>query len=211
MNEIDKKKYLERYNDRFEKYGYDIKTLGWGGDGQRQNLRFQTVIELKQFIKVNKIKSILDIGCGFGDMGGDFLRSAFPDIKYVGIDINPLLIEEGQIKYPGLDLRRLDILEDDITEKFDIVCESGIFNYKLNNEIQLDYINKMIAKMYSLANYAISCDFLSTFVDFQHDGAYHMNEYEALEIGKKLSKRIIIRNDYLDYEYCMYVIKELND
>lgn len=211
MNEIDKNSYIERYSDRFKVYGHDIKTLGWGGDKKRQFLRFQTALELENFINTNQVESILDIGCGFGDMGGEFLKNNFPEIKYVGIDINPLLIKEGKVRYPELDLRTLDILEDDLEEKFDIVCESGIFNYKLDNEVQLKYIQNMITKMYSLANYGVSCDFLSTFVDFQHEGAYHMNEYTALKIGKQFSKRIIIRNDYLDYEYCMYIIKEIYD
>jgi SAM-dependent methyltransferase len=211
MNELDKKSYIERYNSRFETHGHDIKTLGWGGNKKKQFLRFQTVVELKNFINSNQIKSILDIGCGFGDMGGEFLKLNFPEIKYVGVDINSLLIQEGKVRYPELDLRTLDILEDSFEEKFDIVCESGIFNYKLKNEIQLNYILKMIKKMYSLANYGVSCDFLSTFVDFQHEGAYHMNEYSALEIGKQFSKRIVIRNDYLDYEYCMYIIKDDTD
>ena len=64
----------------------------------------------------------------------------------------------------------------------------------------------MIKKMYAISNYGVSADFLSTFVDYAHEGAFHMNEFDALKIAKKLSKRVLLRNDYLNYEYCVYII-----
>lgn len=202
MNTIDKEMYIQRYNDRLKEYGHDIKTLGWGGDKERQFLRFQIAMELS-----SSIKSVLDVGCGFGDMGGDFLKNHYPHVKYTGIDINSSLIEEGKKKYPDLDIKCLDLLQDNITEKYDLVCESGIFNFKLTKEDQLAYIEKMLTKMFEISNYGISADFMSTFVDYEHDGAFHMNEYEIIKMAKKLSKRFIIRNDYLDYEYDIYILK----
>lgn len=211
MNKFDKHLYIERYNNRLATYGHDIKTLGWGGDKARQFLRFQVCLELENFLNSNKINSILDVGCGFGDMGGEFMKHNYPHIKYTGIDINSKLLEEGKRRYPDLDLRCIDIIEDSFDEKFDLVCESGIFNFKLQNENQLDYIETMINKMYLLSNHGISVDFMSTFVDFQHDGAFHMNELDVIRIAKKFSKRVVLRNDYLDFEYAVYILKDNND
>ena len=89
-----------------------------------------------------------------------------------------------------------------------MVCESGIFNFKLNSENQLEYIKEMLTKMYQLSNKGISADFMSTFVDYQHDGAFHMSEYQLIKIAKNLSKKFILRNDYLDYEYNIYILKD---
>ena len=213
MNKIDKNLYIQRYNNRLKTYGFDIKTLGWGGDKAKQFLRFQICLELNFFLNKNKnkINSILDVGCGFGCMGGGFMKDNYPHIKYTGIDINPKLIEEGKNKYPELDLRCMDIIEDNFDEKFDLVCESGIFNFKLKSENQIKYIESMIFKMYSLSNYGISVDFMSTFVDFKHDGAFHMNEFDILKIAKQFSKRVVLRNDYLDYEYAVYILKDNHD
>lgn len=206
MNDHDKLTYINRYNSRYDQFGFDIKTLGWGGDKNRQLLRFQIALEIEHFLNNTPIKSVLDVGCGFGDMG-IYLNSFYPDIKYIGIDINPTLIDEGLKKYPFLDLRCLDVLEHNIDGTFDLVCENGIFNYQLQNEDQLAYIDKMIDKMFSLCNYGISVDFLSTYVDFKHDGAFHMDEFEAIRLLKKQTKRIILRNDYLDFEYTCYALK----
>lgn len=208
MNKLDKDLYIERYNNRLKSYGHDIKTLGWGGDKMRQFLRFTICLELESFLNTNKINSILDVGCGFGDMGGEFIKNNYPHIKYTGVDINSELIEEGKKIYPNLDLRCLDIIEDNFEERFDLVCENGIFNFQLQNENQIEYIKTMISKMYSLSNYGVSADFMSSFVDFQHDGAFHMHEFEAMKLAKQFSKRIVLRNDYLDYEYTLYILKD---
>ncbi|PID28831.1 MAG: hypothetical protein CSB55_03510 [Candidatus Cloacimonadota bacterium] len=206
MNKIDRKKYTERYNKRFNIYGFDLKTLGWGGDENRQKLRFKIALELENFLQRGKIKSVLDVGCGFGDMGKYILEKC-ENISYTGVDINPLLIDEGKKKYPELNLKCLDILDDYFEEKFDLVLENGIFNFKLQGENQLEYIEAMIKKMYSLSCFGVSVDFMSTFTDFQHEGAFHMNEQEALKIAKSLSRRVVLRNDYLDYEYSLYILK----
>ena len=55
-------KINKRYNARLIKHGCSPKTLGWSGKKQ----------QIKRFEKFNSIlnfqnKSILDIGCGFGD------------------------------------------------------------------------------------------------------------------------------------------------
>lgn len=207
MNPQDKDAYINRYNTRFQEFGYDIKTLGWGGDKNRQLLRFQIALEIEKFLNNNtKITSVLDVGCGFGDMGV-FLKKFYPDIKYTGIDINAALINEGLKLYPDFDLRCLDLLENNIEETFDLVCENGIFNFRLFNETQLEYIDQMIHQMYLHSKIGISVDFLSTFVDFKHDGAFHMDEYEAIRLLKKYTKRIILRNDYLNFEYTCYALK----
>lgn len=209
MNEVDKKHYLERYNKRFSQSGISPETLGWGGGKERQNLRFKVALEVIHLIEIRKgcvINSILDVGCGFGDFGV-FLKDNAKDIKYTGVDINPLLVAKGKELQPDLDLQHVDILSDSFEGKFDIVVENGIFNFKLSAENQEKYIYTMLDRMYGLANYAVCADFMSTFVDYKHPDAYHLNEYKALEMGKSISDKVILRNDYLPYEYMIYVLR----
>jgi len=206
MNDIDRKKYLNRYDERLVKYGYDPKTLGWGGSSKRQNLRFAIHMQLQNFTFGKKIKSVLDIGCGFGDMGS-YLKQNFPKIAYTGIDINKKLVKVGFDRDSSLDLRVGNVLDMDLGS-YDLVCESGIFNFKLENEDQVDYIEKMLSRFYELCNVGVSCDFMSTYVDFMHKQAFHMPENIAISLAKKITKRVVLRNDYLDYEYCLYLLKQ---
>jgi len=61
MSQDDKDVVVDRYSSRFQKYGYSPKTLGW--DKGKQDLRYQMLF--REFSLEGK--SILDIGCGFGD------------------------------------------------------------------------------------------------------------------------------------------------
>ena len=53
---------IERYNKRLKKYGYDSRTLGWFKG--RQPIRSEVVSEIGELDNC----SILDVGCGFGDL-----------------------------------------------------------------------------------------------------------------------------------------------
>ena len=206
MNEIDKKECIQRYNNRLKRFGYKPETLGWAGGKERQYLRFKALMDIQKFLPY-KIKSVLDVGCGFGDMG-EFLRNNYSDIKYCGIDINEELIKVGKNKFKKLDLRVGDILEDEI-EQFDLVVESGIFNYQMKGgyKKQLSYIKKMLDRFYELSNYGFSADFMSSYVDFQSLYNFHLLPEDALNITKSITDKVILRYDYLKYEFCIYGIK----
>lgn len=202
MNEKDVLKYIDRYNARFDSFGYDPKTLGWGGGKERQHLRFKILSE----IGIGPHDSVLDIGCGFADFYG-FLKEQGWSGQYLGVDINPALLKVAQDQYPGVQLTMLDILKDPIRNRYDWVVESGVFNAKLEYENNLVYIEKMITKMYELSFKGVACDFMSTYVDYQHPDAYHADPGDIIKISKQLGAKIIVRLDYLPYEFAVYCKK----
>lgn len=53
----------ERFTERYELHGYSPLSLGWDST-QSQQVRFRKLISAINFDS----KSILDIGCGFGDL-----------------------------------------------------------------------------------------------------------------------------------------------
>ena len=64
-------KMVERYSNRYNKLGYDVRTLGWGSVAD-QTYRFSQI--LSGSVSWEN-KSVLDIGCGFGDLGNFFLKN----------------------------------------------------------------------------------------------------------------------------------------
>ena len=205
MNPIDKEMTISRYAKRFEKFGHDVRTLGWGGGIERQQLRFDIIMESQNFIST-PIKTVLDVGCGFGDMGA-YLNKTHPNINYTGIDINPLLIQEGLTRFPGVNLICADVNALAL-EKFDLVCACGIFNFELQNCDHLNYIYEMLDKFNKLSTKVVVVDFMSTYVDFTAPGGFHMPEEKAIEFSKKISRRFVLRNDYTDFEYAIYILKQ---
>ena len=207
MHEHDRTKYIERYNNRWEEFGYDPKTLGWGHGKERQLLRFQKLLEIEKLLDSKKIQSVLDVGCGFGDMGG-FLKGSRPGIKYLGIDINPLLIEEGKKVHPGVNLAEGDVFDMNFeANQFDLVVESGMFNFKLEKESNLDHIKKYLQYFLDISALGVAADFMTTYVDFSAENNFHLSPEEAYTIAKTLTDDIVLRSDYLKYEFMIYLFK----
>ena len=203
MNIFDQDNYIKRYNKRLKKFGYDPRSLGWGGGKERQYLRFEKTLDFSKFTS-NSITSILDVGCGFGDLG-HWLSINFPNIKYTGIDINSNLIKLGKEKFK-LDLSQNSVLNYK-SNSFDLVVSNGIFNAKLNSVDQLQHLDTYLKCLFSISRFGIVSDFMSKYVDFQHPDSYHTIEQDVIDIFKKFTKRYIIRNDYLDYEFMLYLFK----
>lgn len=199
MIEEEKKATLDRYNERLKEYGYSPKTLGWlKGE---QEIRFQVLSEIGNLGNC----SILDVGCGFGDLYG-FLINKGIKIQYTGVDINQQLLEIGKELYPSASFEVMDFDEEVIEKKFDWVFASGIFNFKLENNEQ--FIQNMLSKMFTISQNGVTVDFMSSYVDFQNEGAYHANPNKIFSYCKQLSRRITLRHDYMPFEFCVYIYKK---
>lgn len=200
MNPEDQKNWITRYDERLAKFGLSPETLGWGGGKERQHKRFRAAMEFSLFDK-RKIESVLDVGCGFGDFGV-WLAEFRPDVRYTGIDINPALVDTGR-EHHGLDLTVGDV--SSISDhSYDLVVANGIFNFRMKNENHETYIRNMLSRFMSIARIGIAVDFMSTYVEFRHPGAFHCPETLVVDSIKVRSKRYVIRNDYLDYEFIVY-------
>jgi SAM-dependent methyltransferase len=201
MNQQDQQRYVERYSQRFQQYGYHPLTLGWGNGG-RQHIRFRALMEAATELR----GSVLDVGCGFADLYG-YLQSIGWQGRYVGIDLVPVLLDEARQRYPGVEVSCQDLLGATNLGSFDYVVASGIFNAKLHHESNAEHIAAMLRRMFELAQVAVAADFLSTLVDFQAPDAFHSDTAEVLKVCLGLSRRSVLRHDYLPFEFCVYVYR----
>ena len=203
MKQEDKQAYIERYNRRLSEHGYDPKSLGWGGGRERQELRFSVFAESV----LQPDDSVLDVGCGFCDLYG-YLRCTEWGGDYLGVDINGELLKVGREVYPGVQASVIDILETPPNRTFSWTFASGVFNAKLNGDDNLRHIEQMLGRMFALSEKGVACDFMSTFVDSRHPCAYYMNPFDAVTIAKKLSWKVLLRMDYLPYEFMLFVFRD---
>lgn len=203
LNNFDKNAAIKRYNDRLKEFGYSPKTLGWYKG--KQDLRFD--ILTSQLILNNK--SILDIGCGFGDLNKTLKQKA-DNYEYLGIDINENLIKIGKEKYKGKNIKFMtcEFLEENFDEKFDFIIESGIFNYEYKEIDNYTIIESTIVKALELCNEGLAFDFSSDTVDYKYDNCFYANPGKILSIAYKYSRNIILRNDYMPFEFCLFIFKD---
>lgn len=203
MKSSDIEDYNERYSRRLKEFGYSPETLGWGKNG-RQEVRFAVLADMA--IK-NPSSSVLDVGCGFGDLYA-FMKKKGWNAQYTGIDIVPGLLEVGRSVHDNIDLRNADISLVNDLQVYDYVIASGIFNAKLKGSDNKIHMSNTIKAMFDHARVAVCIDFMSTYVDFEKEGSWHTDPIWAFELARSLSRRIILRYDYMPFEFALFIFKD---
>jgi len=179
------------YKDRFNSNN-EVKSLGWGSE-YSQEKRFQILLEIPGF---NKSDSVLDIGCGYGDL------SRYVD-TYTGIDLRKSAIDIAMRKYKGKEFLHSDIFS--IDKKYDWVFGSGIFCFTTDWK---KYTISHIQKMYSLANKGTAFNFLSHKSGGKKiRGMKYAKIEEVVSIVYPICTKFLIRHDYMDNDFTIYLRK----
>lgn len=204
LSEKDKKDTIERYTERYRKYGYSPKSLGW--DKGKQDARFD--ILTSQYDLTDS--SILDIGCGFGDLNKALTIQYGDRYKYLGIDLVDKLTVEANNRYSREDVSFLtgDFLNMTLPGLYDYAFASGIFNHKLQNQNNYQIIEATIDKALQVCHKAIAFDFLSDKVDYELQHAFYSSPEKILSIAYKFSRNVVLRNDYMPFEFSIFIIKD---
>jgi SAM-dependent methyltransferase len=195
---------VRRYEKRLEEFGYSPATLGWGIHG-RQEVRFSVLAEPALRIPES---SVLDVGCGFCDLSEFLVQHGWRG-RYTGVDIVPGLLEVARRRHPHLDIRELDITDESAPlEEYDFVISSGALNATLPSGSNETHIEVALRSMYLRSRHATCVDFLSSYVDFQKPGAYHTDPGWALAAAKRLTRRVLLRHDYMPYEFSLFLFPD---
>jgi len=156
-------------------------------------------------------KSILDVGCGFGDLY-DYLGKKGVKLKsYEGIDISPKIVEKAKTlhakdKNAAFRHGSLKELEKKYSEEeFDYVVESGIFNYNLSDNYK--YLAETLELMFRLCRAGVSINMTTDYVDYKEDCLFYFNPEKVFGMCKKLTKRVCLRHDYMPFEFTVYLYK----
>ena len=159
-------------------------------------------------------KTILDIGCGFGDLL-KYLRRRDPDetFGYVGIDIVPEFVEVAKEKNPEYRFLNEDIFEYEPFRKFKYVVECGCFTGldPQHEDESYAFVEKFIGRMLELCtdDGAVVCHFLSDKVDYRTFATdFHIAPEKILAIAYKFSRRVVLDNSVLPFEACLTIYKD---
>lgn len=205
MNSQDKENTVKRYSERLKKFGYSEAALGWSRN--KNDVRFEALV--KEWKDELEGSSIADFGCGFGDLYG-YLKNnlLLNNFSYTGIDINPDLIEEGKKLYPEASFWVGDINEDKGTQTYDFIFSSGVFNHKLEFVNEYDFIKDCIDSLNAMCNKGFAVNFLSDKVEYQLEHTFHSNPGMILDIFYQYSNHVVLRNDYMPFEFTVYLRKD---
>ena len=79
-------------------------------------------------------------------------------------------------------------------------------NYRFKDN--WNYIQKTFDLFDKHSKCGFAANFLSDKVDFKEDDIYYSNPGQILELCYRYSKRIILRNDYMPFEFTAFISKK---
>jgi 2-polyprenyl-3-methyl-5-hydroxy-6-metoxy-1,4-benzoquinol methylase len=95
MKDRDRAEVSHFFNESLRQYGYDPQSLGWIPGTQEARFRVLTAIGDLEGC------SVLDVGCGFGDLYEYLCRNGV-NVDYTGVDLSPDLLEIARQRHPDV-------------------------------------------------------------------------------------------------------------
>ena len=209
---------VARYRRRFLEHGYGARALGWGTREQQQHRFEQTLLGPIDIAG----RSVLDIGCGFGDYR-DFLRDAVPSAgRYRGWDVCPDLVAEATRRHvhddgATFEVRNLMAAEPSsrVAPVADIGVMLGVLNFNLEGQADnYEYSALALRRAWALVETALIVDFLSsarTAAYRREDWVFHHDPSSMLALALALSPRVTLKHDYRPIpqrEFMLFIERE---
>ncbi|RLB76370.1 MAG: hypothetical protein DRH24_17985 [Deltaproteobacteria bacterium] len=195
----DKTTIIEYYENCLKRHQDELKIVGWRSK-KRQDLRFKVLSQIDDLSH----SSVLDLGCGLGALG-EFFQKQEIQVYYTGYELCGRMVNMAKKLRPYLRIKEVDILKDDVQERFDWILSSGVFNLRLNDN--LAFLKKMLAKSFDLCELGVGVNMLSTYVDYQDAELYYARPEEVFAFAKTMTPRVALRYDYMPYEFTLYLYK----
>ncbi len=200
---LDLSKVASLYNARFDEYGSDVKTVGWGNESS-QYLRFDVLFRGLD----PKGRTILDVGCGLGGLIPYLERHTGGDFRYIGVDIAEKLIGEAAAKHGGAGR---DFYVGDIHSvtlpPVDIAVLSGALSFKAGG--MEEYAYGTMERMYALSRKAACLNFLTKYVDYELDKNQHYQPEMIFSKARQIARYVNLIHDYPLYEFTVQLLKSV--
>jgi SAM-dependent methyltransferase len=183
------------------KHGASSHGVGWSQRSQMR--RFQEILKIGDL----EGSTVLDIGCGFGDFFG-FLRERGIFVDYTGFDITPVMLKIARQKYPDIQdhFRMVDILSEEIPERYDYVVSNGPLNVAFGDNLLI--LTRLIQRMYEISNVGMAITMTSALTKRPNEGIYY---YDPAEIVRKVSifcQNFVSDHGYLPHDFALFCYRK---
>ena len=210
---------IDRYCGRLKKFGYDPRTLGWG-DLSQQHYRFaQTLVGPVEF----NARTVVDVGCGFGDYRNFLQESGIAVAAYKGWDVNPDLVTEASRRHPNDPMTEFSVynfLSPDLDEASikpiaNIGVMLGVLNFNLGDQTSnYRYTDLALTRAWRLVDTALIVDFLSAHrtPDYPAEpGVFYHDPVRMFQFALSLSPRVTLIHNYKPIpqrEFMLFIERE---
>ena len=194
-------KSLNLYQGNFKKFGVDPKSLLWKtrGAAHQRFRQFWAEIDFNN-------KTVLDIGCGFGELG-KFLLKRYKDVDYTGIDITREFIEEARKLVPAGKFKTVDF--NKLNGQYAVVIASGVLNSNTGGN-NLEYRKQAIKKMFSLTCGVFAFNMAGAHpapTTTKGSNVWYADSLEILDYCMTLTNRVLLRQNYHSKDFTIFMYK----
>ncbi|MEN2399202.1 class I SAM-dependent methyltransferase [Flavobacterium sp. MC2016-06] len=193
--------YIQKFHeDKIEKYGSgNAQSMAWFSE-EDQLKRFDILAQIADLSN----SSVLDIGCGNGDLC-HYLSNRFYNVSYYGIDIMPAFLDNAIEKnkdFLNASFYLGDFMQNNLPTT-DYVVASGSLNYKNSNP---DFIFNAIYHLFAHCHKALGFNLLSKTVN--PDGILRTYSPETIiTYCKTLSKTVLLKESYVENDFTIMMYK----
>jgi SAM-dependent methyltransferase len=187
----------EQYRDRINEKGTTPEGLFWGSEESMQT-RFSVATETVNF----EGATVLDVGCGFGDLYGYLRHNEHTPDTYHGIDVSEVTLAEARDRYadaPAASFERRNILRDPYESKqFDVVT---VFGAMWNNLESIDneaYMRRFMRTCFACAN-TVVINALSSYRQGNwsyEEFVYYYDPSTVFRYAQELTRNVRLRHDF---------------
>ena len=188
---------VDKYNKNLEKFGVSPSAVGWVSGKQKERYS-------KLFEGVGDFNSVIDIGCGLGDLYKFIIdQKGIEKLEYIGTEINQNFIEICQEKYPEANFILQDNIIPSFNNKSDVVVMSGLFNTPLDSNDF--FLKSLLDASFLLSKKFITFNFLSNDVDYKDSNLNYTSLGDVVEYCEKKSKKISINKSSIIHEITLTI------
>lgn len=196
FSQLDEKRINWFYQELIDQYWNQPESLSRASQDS-QLIRFKVFEQIWNL----ENKSILDMGCGFGDLYWYFSQRY--NLKdYLWIDILHQTIKLAKQKYPNTNFQQMDFSLYNWA-KFDYIFASWSLSFKTDDYKQL-YKN-IIKKMYDYSNMWVWFNMLNKKYHVNDENFAAYNPSEIYEYCSSFCDRLLLRQDYLKHDFTLYL------
>jgi len=202
LDEEARRRLIDTHRASLARHGYASKALFWESRGV-QKIRFKALAG----IGIQAGDSVLDVGCGFGDLKG-FLQGQGSAVDYTGIDLSPEIVAKAAELFPDATILAGELFDFDWpAQAYDWVLLSGTLNWQLDDGG--DYARRVIRRMFELCRKGVAFNMLNS----RHPDMQAMAEFVAfdpdatLAYCRQITPECRCRTDYLANDFTIYLCR----
>jgi cyclopropane fatty-acyl-phospholipid synthase-like methyltransferase len=198
MKHDDEKRLVDFYEKAFAEHGNDARSVQWA-DEKNQIIRFAILEKIAPL----EGKSVLDVGCGLGDLYKFFAARGI-GVEYSGMDIVPAFVDRARERFPGAEFMCGDV--ETLNKEYDYILASGVLSFAMQGG--KEYYFEMIKRLFSQAREGFAFNMLNESAHPSDDTYLAYNTEEVTAYCKTLSPRVIVMTGYLPWDFTVYMYKK---